>query len=239
MAERRATQIAIFGIKAGYAADLAIGDLIGLIGIISVALVADLGRYADKAAIAEALLDRALQMIGLIFERVATDAGARADIAAKAECDAVGQRGRVIKVGALFAIGLDTDPRDAFLAAEVERLGDEVDRRARAVDGEHTRRTALNRFDPVDRHVGREEFVGAAAAITDRQTVFLELDEGLAATVEAAHRVIVRHRACGPLDEDAGDELKQVGDRLGRLAHDIGLRHQRDVGGGSLQRAVL
>ena len=67
----------------------------------------------------------------------------------------------------------------------------EVDQRARAIDGQNARRAAAHRLEPLDHELLLEDGVGERREIKHRQAVFSNLDELLATAWQAAHREIV------------------------------------------------
>ena len=234
MAEAVADDVAVLGVQARHAGDLAVVVGVGLVGIVGVVLVPALVGQFHEAAAVELLLQLALQMIGVVAERRGAHARRGVVIAADREGDTVAQRldrGGVPEVAAALAVGGAgrTDQPAALIVVQPPR--DEVDRGAGRVLGQDARGSALQAFDMVDGEVVLEHLVVGEAAVDFRHAVFFQTDEGLAAAGKAAHRIVVGHRAGRPLDVNPGDGLQHVGGGPGRLLQqlllsDVGHRHR-------------
>lgn len=233
-----AADIAVLRVETRNTAHLATVEAVRHRRIIGVLDIAALCRQPGITAIVEAIFEHPLQPPAGIVERVLAHAGARLDIAADIEGEPFAQRLRIIEFAALHPVIIGADSRCAFGFVEVRALRNEVDRRAGAIDRQHARRTALDRFEAIDGQVLVEEEVGPAAAVQDRHAVLLQLHEALAAALKAADRIVVRHLARGRFDEDAGHQFEHVGGRARRATIDVGAVGERDVGRCGDERTV-
>ena len=207
-------------------------------GVIGIFNLPALRRQPNRPATGKTVFERSLQPPALIIKWVFTDAGVRLDIAADIERQIVGKRLRIIEIGTLQSVIISRNARDSFGFLEVWLARNEIDGGARAIDGQHARRTALDGFEPLDRQVLIEKEVCAAAAVEDRQSVFFKLHEPLATALQSTHRIVVRNCAGRSLDKDAGYEFKQFGCRFRRLARNVRLARKRDVGRRRDQRTI-
>ena len=187
-------------------------------------LIPPLISHLDEGAIVPLLLEGGFDVIGAVGERIAALTLVRLQIAAHHERDAVAERldgTRVVEIGAPFPIGCGQQLREAFTLVEVQGPGDEIHRRARAVRPQDGGTAALQRFNAIDGDVVLEILIVAAAAVENRQAVFLQADEALAAAGQPAYGVIIRDRTGGALHEHARNQLQHVRGTARRLLLDL------------------
>src|SRR5712672_1005690 len=89
--EPRTRDIAGLSVEPRYACDLAVDILIGHVGVVGIMLVPALVGELHEAAVAEALFDRALEMVGLEGKGRAANALGRVRIPPDAERDIVAE----------------------------------------------------------------------------------------------------------------------------------------------------